>query len=133
MITLFLLVLSVYSISSIHYASAVKTSRQCGESKPLGEGYVTKDCCDITEDDDGKILSVKCFTLVCNDKGCEAATKSAPKLNPEDLSQLVENNTKGPKTDILKDNVTLQGNNDDGKEPKAPKIPDDWGSLNNDS
>src|SRR5512133_171021 len=92
MFTLFLLVLSIYSISSTHYASAVKTSRQCGESRPIGEGYVAKDCCDITEDDDGKILSVKCFTIVCNDKSCEATTKSAPKLNPDELSQLVENN-----------------------------------------
>jgi hypothetical protein len=142
MITVFLLVLSVYSVTSMHYVSAVKTSRQCGESRDLGGGYVAKDCCDITEDDDGKISSVKCFTIVCNDKSCEASTKSAPKINPEDLSQLVENNTKSPNTDILKGNDVLQGNNNDNtenntsndnvKEPKAPKVPEDLGGLHDD-
>ena len=99
------------------------------------------ECCDIEEDDEGNILSAKCFTLVCNEKGCETATKSAPKLNPEDLSGLVENNSKvkGPNSDILKDNNILEGNNidnntsnDNVKEPKTPKVPDDLGGLNND-
>jgi hypothetical protein len=111
---------------------AVKTSRQCGDSRPIGEGYVARDCCDITEDDDGKILSVKCFTIVCNDKSCEAATKSAPKINPDELSQLEGNNTKSPNTDILKNNGVPEQNNDNGKEPKAPKVPEDLGGLNDD-
>lgn len=129
LITLFLLVAAIYSVST-HYVSAVKTSRQCGESRPIGEGYVAKDCCDITEDDDGKILSVKCFTMVCNDKGCGVAERSAPKINPEDLNELIENNTKSPNTDLLKNNGVLEPNNDDGKEPKAPKVPDEFGGLN---
>jgi hypothetical protein len=45
--------------------------------------------------------------------------------------QETQNNTKSPNTDILKDNTTLQQNNDDGKEPKAPKVPEDLGGLNN--
>lgn len=44
-----------------------------------------------------------------------------------------QNTTKVPNTDILKDNVTLQENNDNVKIPKAPKVPEDLGGLNNDS
>jgi len=48
-----------------------------------------------------------------------------------DILQGPGNNTKVPNTDILKDNTTLQQNNDDGKQPKAPKVPEDLGGLNN--
>jgi len=56
----------------------------------------------------------------------------SPDLQNEinDNLQGPENNTKVPSTNVLKDNATLQENNDDGKQPKAPKIPEDLGGLN---
>jgi len=93
----------------------------------------TMTCCDYTTDDKtGDVLSVECLTILCEGKGSNClAAKGAPKINPDELSQFIENNTKvkEPNSDILKDNTTLQENNDDGKEPKAPKLPEDLGSL----
>jgi hypothetical protein len=55
-------------------------------------------------------------------------------ISPENLQNELNNNpespgnnTKVPNTDILKDNVTVQENNDGGKQPKAPKVPEDGG------
>jgi hypothetical protein len=51
--------------------------------------------------------------------------------NPkESIAKNTTTDVKSPNTDILKNNVTLQENNDDGKQPKAPKVPDDLGGLN---
>ena len=64
---------------------------------------------------------------------CEYAPKRTTDTNlPPDLSNsldtLTKNTTKAPSTDILQGNATFQDNNDNVKEPKAPKIPNDLGN-----
>lgn len=87
---------SVYSYTINHVSAA--TSRECGaKSKiPIGaKGDYIILCCDVERDDQGSITSAKCLEIVC-DKGhnCVFTTTAAPTINPENLSQLVENNSK---------------------------------------
>jgi hypothetical protein len=76
--------------------------------------------------------AVKCLEL-------SAAAKEDNDLLRNALSSAIEespNNTKVPKSEILKGNAILEQNNtnnDNVKEPKAPKVPEDLGGFNNNS
>jgi hypothetical protein len=59
--------------------------------------------------------------MVCNDKGCEVATKSAPKLNPEDLIVLGDNNTKATNTHIPKGSGLSEESNNNDTVPRKGK------------
>jgi hypothetical protein len=125
-VTLLLLVLSIYSVSSTHYVSAARSYTTCGPNNPISDDVYTVECCDIEENDEGNITSAKCYKLVCKGGTCVEAEKSVPKINPEDLNILEENITKGPRTDLPLGGLLEE---DISNDTKAPKIPEDFGGL----
>jgi hypothetical protein len=134
------LIAAIYSSNATYYVSA-KQVTGCTSSVRVGSMSTTT-CCTLTFDDNtGLLVGSSCTTTSCDvhpDGLCYVwkgdQNKVKGNINPEDLGALVGNNPKlkGPNADILKDNVTLQENNDDGKVPKAPKVPEDLGGLNDD-
>jgi hypothetical protein len=119
--------------------------------------YSLAECCEADFDENVKLTGARCISLLCWDNwdNCAEIGKLKLKyglsefhlkdnrlLGEENPKESIAKNTtadlKSPNTDILKDNNVLDGNNntsnDNVKEPKAPKVPDDFGGLNgNDS
>jgi hypothetical protein len=124
-----LIVAPIYSIST-QYVSAARNYTTCGKHNPVGSGVYTVNCCKIEEDDEGKITSAKCYTLVCKENGgCVQSEKIAPKINPEQFGGLLEENnsdTKGLRTDLLQKGELPPLTSNDNK----TKVQDHLGDLN---
>jgi hypothetical protein len=87
---------SVYSYTVSHVSAA--TSRECGSKSKIpigGRGDYIILCCDVERDDQGSITGAKCLEIVC-DKGqnCVFTSTATLTINPENLSKLVEKNSK---------------------------------------
>lgn len=123
------------SISEVSARPIINTITCTTQSFPDGSKSIT--CCGKT--DKPKQVGDECRTCTTDKDGHEncgswelARTSFGSKLteNLQDLTAPATNDTKGPKPDILKDNITLQENNDNGKQPKTPRVPNDIGGLN---
>jgi hypothetical protein len=135
-----LLVAIIYSSTVTHYVSATVTSALgSGCFKYSGSIANVKSCCWVVTDDKGlKIYDSSCASYICGPKNNLCDNWPPKQLRDEKIRDLLQENnilqendkdTKDSNTDILKDNTTLQENNDNVKEPKAPRIPEDLGSL----
>jgi len=133
--------------------SAAKTENVCFRTYNEGfggEGYyyaLIRECCTGETEGNKFITPPTCTRTLCiNASGACAIIQSKGKVTTEGPNTdvlknngiLEDNNTKAPNSDILKDNGVLENNNNNDnntsdnnvKEPKAPKIPEDLGGLN---
>jgi hypothetical protein len=123
-----LLVTAIYSSGFIAFAAFSKcTILKNGDSICVSGDKKTTSYC-IHDPKTGRV--VKCLTLEDTAAIEEVLNNTkVPKTDVLTDDSLLnrDNNTKVPKSDILKDNNT---SNDNVKPPKAPKVPEDLGGLN---
>ncbi len=129
------LIAAVYSSTAIHYVSAIK--RAFGTFKYNSNGVnLQTSCWVVVNDERTEVLDSVCSTVSCGPKNnlCTYPTDINDN-NREKVRNLEENNkdTKDSNSDVLKDDGILESNNntsnDNVKEPKAPKLPEDLGGL----
>ena len=130
-----LLVAAIYSSTAMYYASAVQYTHVCFKHTTFSHNMQT--CCWFGTNDK-EIWTETCWTDDCGAKGlnCEFPNEYALNKLHKKFGCLLDQNDKcieSPNAGALNDNGILEGSNntsnDNVKEPKAPKLPEDSGSL----